>query len=137
MAQNEDALWEILNLMYENMSGWTSDIGGRKKRTDIENGFGVSPLKGRLVLNFLPQDIEDTLYFMKHRDYLMTHGQGMIMPEAVYSLTDKGISVYRSKSLPEEEKEAFKEALWNLEPKLYGIGPNLKGWMKKWNQWRG
>ena len=128
MAQNEDTLWEILDLLHGNQSGWTSDIGGNKQRTDIENGYAVSLLKGRLVLKYLPQDIEDTIYFMKHREYLVTHGQGIIMPEAVYSLTDKAIAIHESKILPEEEQAAFKDALWNIEPKLYGVGPNIKGW---------
>ena len=122
MAQNEEALWEILTLLKGHDSGWTTSSAGQDQHTKIENGYPVGGLKGRLVLKFLPVDIEDTIYFMKHRDYLVIHGQGMIMPEAVYSLTEKAISVLETKQLPKVEKEAFRESLWNIEPKLYGMG---------------
>jgi hypothetical protein len=136
VAQNEDALWDILELLHGNDSGWTAEIAGREHRTDIENGYAVTSLKSRLVLKYLPSDIEDTIYFMKSRDYLIVHGQGMIMPEAVYSLSEKAISVYMSRELPEEERQAFKNKLWNIEPKLYGVGPNIKGWKKWWSKLR-
>lgn len=130
MAHNEDSLWEILILLYRYKSGWMSKIGEQIQSTDFENGPRVSALKSKLVLNFLPEDIEETIYFMKHRKYLNVHGQGTIMPEAVYSLTEKAISVYENKKRPEEEIRAFKESLWNIEPKLYAMGPNIKGWKK-------
>jgi len=135
MAQNEDVLWDILKLLHGNKSGWTKEIDGKKTRTNIENGFAVTSLKGELVLKYLPQDIEDTIYFMKHRSYLMTHGIGaLINPEAVYSLTEKALSVSEEQKLPLEEIKAFEESLWNIEPKLYGIGPNIKGWKKKFSK---
>ena len=136
MAQSEDVLWEILGLMRNHTTGWTSNIVGHEQHTEIKNGYAVSRLKAVLVLKFLPGDIEDTIYFMKHREYLITHGQGIIMPELVYSLTDKAISVCDSQTLPDDEKEAFKESLWKIEPKFYGIGPNLKAWKKKIFEWK-
>lgn len=71
---------------------------------------------------------------MKHRGYLLIHGQGMIAPEMIYSLSDKAVDVFESETLPEEEEEAFQEALWDIKPKLYGVGPNLREWKKRWQK---
>lgn len=130
MAQSEKVLWEILSLMHENTAGWTITVADKPKHHEVENSYAVSHLKSQLLLKFLPSDIEDTIYFMKHREYIIIHGQGLIIPEIAYSMTEKAISVFNNKELPEEEKEAFKESLWNIEPKVYGMGPNLSAWKK-------
>ena len=132
MAQSEDILWEILNIMYEHKSGWTSEGQGKVHKTEIDNAHTIKDLKGKLVLKFIPQDIEDTIYFMKHRNYIGIHGHGTF--EFVYSLTDKAIEVYKKQLLPEDEREAFKSSLWTIEPKIYGMGPNIKGWKKEWKK---
>lgn len=130
MAQSEDILWEILKLMRGHTAGWTITIMDKPNHHEVENGYSVSQLKAHLVLKYLPSDIEDTIYFMKHREYLTEHGQGIMMPEIAYSLSEKAISVFDQKKLPSDEKAAFKESLWKIEPKFYGIGPNLKAWKK-------
>ena len=96
----------------------------------IEHAFSVGELKGELVLKFIPADIEDTIYFLKHRGYLEHHGYGFA-PEMVYSLTDKAVEVFEQHQLPEEEQKAFKEALWDIKPNWYGMGPNLPEIMKR------
>jgi hypothetical protein len=81
-------------------------------------------------LKYRPEDIEDTIYFMKHRGYLETHGYGFA-PEMVYSLTEKALDVAQSQKLPEEEEKAFQESLWDINPKIHGMGPNWReGWRR-------
>ncbi len=132
MPQNEKVLWEILSLMHSNTTGWTNKISGQEPvENKIENGFGIHALKGRLVLKYRPDDIEDTIYFMWHRNYLAKHGQGMINPDIAYSLSEKALEVIKQGKLPEDEEHAFKESLWDIKPKLWGMGPNLSEWLRR------
>ena len=130
LAQKEDVLWDILTYLNGNTAHWTITLLDKPQNHEQKNGMGVANLKSELVLKHLPTDIEDTIYFMKHRNYLRTHGQGMVMPELVYSLTEKGVEVAKAKELPEEEKVAFKESLWKIEPNFYGVGPSIPAWKK-------
>ena len=137
MAQSENILWDILNLMRGQTFHWDVSVGNNTNHNKVENCRGISYIKSQLVLKYLPPDIEDTIYFMKYRNYLIVHGQGMIMPELAYSMTEKAITVFDEKEIPIDEKEAFKESLWNIEPKLYGIGPNITAWKKLMKKFKG
>ena len=134
MAQNEKVLWDILNRL--NGNNWTmatTIVGQEPTESVVENAFAVGTLKGALVLKYRPEDIEDTIYFMKHRGYLEIHGYGLMAPEMVYSLTEKALDVARSQKLPEEEEKAFQESLWDINPKFYGMGPN---WREVWKRFK-
>ena len=93
MPQSEDILWDVLKLMRGHTFHWDVTVGGNTNHSEIENGRAVSYLKSQLILKYFPSDIEDTIYFMKYRNYLMVHGQGMIMPEIAYSMTEKAIGI--------------------------------------------
>lgn len=136
MAQNEEVLWGILNLLNgANVTMTRTTKGHEPNVSTVENAFAVAKLKGQLVLKHRPEDIEDTIYFMKHREYLETHGYGLVAPEMVYSLTEKAIEVAQSQKLPEEEGKAFQESLWDINPKIYGMGPNWReGWRRLKNR---
>ena len=127
MAQKENIIWDILELLFGHnitMSQQQRDQDPVKSR--VENAYSIGGLKGELVLRHSPQDIEDTIYFMKNREYLVEHGYGMMGPAMACSLSEKAIKVWKEKLLPAEEQTAFKESLWDINPKLYGIGPNWK-----------
>lgn len=132
MAQNEKVLWDILNQLNGKKMVMVQTIAGQEpKESTVENAFAVGKLKGELVLKYRPEDIEDTIYFMKYRGYLENHGYGLMAPEMVYSLTEKALEVARSQKLPEEEEKAFQESLWDINPKIYGMGPNWReGWRR-------
>jgi hypothetical protein len=135
MPQNENVLWDVMRLLHGHSvtMGWARE-DEEEKPSPIENAFAVGKLKGELVLKHTPADIEDTIYFLKHREYLVTHGMGMVWPEAVYSLTDKAIDVFKRGELPKDEQKAFAEALWEIKPRFYGVGPNLPAmvrWMRR------
>ena len=100
----------------------------------IENAIVAGLLKGELVLKHRPEDIEDTIYFMKHRRYLKTHGYGIAAPELAYGLTDKALEVVQSQKLPDEEEKAFQESLWDINPKVYGFGLNMREWIRRFKK---
>ena len=134
MAQNEKVLWDILNhLTGKKVIMATTTIGQEPTESTVENAFSVGKLKGELVLKHRPEDIEDTIYFMKHREYLETHGYGLMAPEMIYSLTEKALEVAQSQELPEEEEKAFQESLWDINPKVYGMGLN---WQEAWRRFK-
>ncbi|WP_417387139.1 hypothetical protein [Gimesia sp.] len=136
MAQSEEILWDILTIMEGNNSIIESKSGDIEAENEVKNAYGVHNLKAVLLLKYLPADIEDTIYFMKHRDYLNLekHGYGQIALLEMFTLTEKALSVYEDQLLPKEEEKAFKESLWKIEPEYYGIGPNLKAWKRAWKK---
>jgi hypothetical protein len=135
MAQNEQILWDVLGLLFGHSVEWTTQTAGNEPNSHtIENAFAAATLKGELVLRYIPADIEDTIYFLKYREYLVVHGHGLMLPEYVYSLTEKAIEVHVNRQLPEEEEKAFQESLWEIKPRVYGIGPNLPEFLKRWRK---
>ena len=136
MAQNEKVLWDILNrLNGNNVTMTTTTVGQEPTNSVVENALAVGKLKGELVLKHRPEDIEDTIYFMKHREYLDNHGYAFA-PEMVYSLTEKGLDVAQSQKLPEEEEKAFQESLWDINPKFYGMGLNWREGLRRFQRRR-
>lgn len=134
MAQQEQALWDTLGLMLGRGSGWTTTTPTRpneepiKKR--IENGISDSELRGALVLKYKPADVEDTIYFMKYREYFYIDKAGGCSL-VVYSLSDKALEVASSGKLPEDERKAFRDELWNIKPGMWGFSANLPEIMKR------
>ena len=134
MAQNEKVLWDILSRLNGHDIIMKLAIKGQApQQSTIENAFAIGKLKGELVLKYRPDDIEDTIYFMENREYLVKHGYGTFAPEMAYSLTEKALEVAQSQKLPEEEEKAFQEALFDINPKFYGMGPN---WREVWRRFR-
>lgn len=132
MPQKEEILWDILRLMHGHAASWTSTFGEKEPVTHTyKNSYGITQLKGKLILKYLPDDIEDTIYFMWNREYLQKHGQGMLNPNILYSLQDKALSVIEQNKLPKEEEIAFRESLWEIKPKLWGMGINLPEFIRR------
>ena len=137
MAQNEKVLWDILNRLNGNNVTMTKTILDHEPTESVvENACAVGKLKGELVLRHRPEDIEDTIYFMKHLEYLETHGYGLMAPEMIYSLTEKALEVAQSQELPEEEEKAFQESLWDINPKFYGMGLNWREGLRRFQRRR-
>lgn len=133
MAQNERIVWDILNRLDGHTINMSTSFGSEETKP-VHNAYGVGQLKGQLVLRYKPDDIEDTIYFMKHRGYLIGHGFSM-MPEMVFSLTEKALEVARSEKLPSEEEKAFEEHLWDFSnPKIYGVGFNARELWRRLNK---
>ena len=126
LPQKEKILWDALSLMYkQDVTVTTTYMGEEPKKKVVKNAIGVVDLKGRLVLKYIPADIEDTIYLLKNRDYLITEKTGNGGYDFVYSLTDKAIKVASSQKLPTDEEVAFKEALWDINPGIWGVRLNV------------
>jgi len=90
-----------------------------------------------LVLRHSKQQIEDSLYFLEKRGYLLKHGfQGLT--RVVYQLSNSALIVLESGSFSEEEQQAFREALLDVRtPGLWGLKFNVgEVWwrLKKWRE---
>jgi hypothetical protein len=132
MAQQEQALWDTLKLTYGHTSGWeTTVLEKEPTKTVVENGISSSKLKAELVLKYKPSDIEDTIYFMEHRGYFLIHKAGAFSGLMVYGLTDKALKVLSDGVLPKEEQIAFREALWDIKPRVWGVSLNLPEIMRR------
>ena len=128
MAQQEQILWDILKLMYGRTSVWTTTVLQKEPihmEGVVENGIDSNKLKAELVLQYKPNDIEDTIYFMEYRGYFLIHKAGAFSGLMTYSLTDKALKVLDDGELPKEEQVAFREALWDIKPRVWGVSPNL------------
>ena len=126
MAQNEKTLWDILNLLNGKRIAVAKHFNKPEDKKILNNAAETRALKGNLVLRHAPQDIEGTIYFMKHRGYLDNFGYGILLPEVAMFLTDKALNVIREEKLPEDEEKAFQQALWDItNPKFYGMGFNF------------
>ena len=126
MAQQEQTLWDTLELMHGRIGGWTTTEPNKEPtKKVVKNGIDAGSLKKELVLKYRPSDIEDTIYFMEHRDYFSIHSSGVFTGLIVYGLTDKALGVLRDGVLPKEERTAFREALWDLKPRIWGVSPNI------------
>ncbi|MCH9694280.1 MAG: hypothetical protein K0U72_07200 [Gammaproteobacteria bacterium] len=75
---------------------------------EFEDAHNIHQLKGALVLKYQPDDIEDTIYFMRYRGYFMVHGQGAIAKEIVFSSSEKACEIADLRSLPDEEENGLR-----------------------------
>lgn len=132
MPQRENVLWDVLGLMNGHQVTETTRILDKPPTVNMyDNAYSVTEMKGILVLSHSPRDIEDTLCFMEHRSYFKIHIDRLLPYLPIFCLSDKAMEVVQSKSLPEEEEKAFQESLWNVDPKLYGVGPNWREAMRR------
>ena len=133
MAKSEKVFWHVLTRM-QNQSVTMSQtmLDKPPQESHIENASGIGDLEAELVLKFEKSEIEDTLYFLEKRGYLLVHGYGMVSPRMAYSLTDKALGVLESKVLPAEEIEAFDTAILDVsKPGIWGMKLDVKSAWKK------
>ncbi len=85
----------------------------------------IFELKKDLVLRHLKNEIEDSLYFLENRGYLIRHGfQGLT--RVAFELSESALAVLESGSFSEEEQQAFSEAILDLKkPGVFGLKFNL------------
>ena len=68
----------------------------------------------RLVLRHTKSQIEDSLYFLQKRGYLIQHGFTGLT-RVVIQLSDPALAVLAAENFSEEEQQAFKEALFDVK----------------------
>lgn len=91
----------------------------------MENALPLFVLERQLVLRYTRSQIEDSLYFLEKRGYIVKHGYSGLTRVA-FQLTDDALRVLRGGSFSREEQEAFREALVDVkQPGMWGVKINL------------
>ena len=134
----EDICWAVLKKAKGNSVriGWV--IPGDEPSGDpIQNAIGKGKLESELVLHYGKQQIEDSLYFLEKRGYLITHGIGMFSPGMAYGLTEKAIGVLDAGVFPDEEQAAFQESILDIfKPGTLGMKVNFGELYRRWKKRR-
>ena len=135
MAISEKLCWEVLKSCKGEsvLSSWLKGEGSADP--DIKNALPLFMIERELVLRHSKQQIEDSLYFLEKRGYLIRHGyQGLT--RVVFQLTDSALAVLEKGAFSEEEQQAFREALLDVRtPGIWGLKFNVgEAWrrLKKW-----
>ena len=122
MAILEKVCWEILN----KLKGSTCIINkGKENSRTIENAMSLYEIEKDLVLRYSKSEIEDSLYFLEKRGYLILHGF-MNLTLVAYELTVRAFEVLNENKFSDEEQKAFQEALFDIKkPGWFGMKVNL------------
>lgn len=125
MAISEKLCWEVLKSCkgVSVLSTWYKGEGSTAP--DLTNALPMFVIERDLVLRHSKQQIEDSLYFLEKRGYLLRHGyQGLT--RVVFQLSSSALAVLESGSFSEEEQQAFREALLDVRtPGLWGLKFNV------------
>jgi hypothetical protein len=91
----------------------------------LENAVPLAVLEYELVLSHTKSEIEDTLYFLEKRGYLIRHGfQGLT--RVAFQLSARALSVLQGGAFTIEEQAAFREGLVDVRrPEFWGVKVNL------------
>ena len=103
----------------------------------IQNAIPLFVIERDLVLRHRRNEIEDSLYFLEKRGYLLRHGfQGLT--RVAFQLSDSALAVLKSGDFAPEEQTAFQEALLDIkQPGLWGMKFNLgEAWRRLQKWWR-
>jgi hypothetical protein len=88
------------------------------------------------VLRHGRQQIEDSLYFLEKRGYLIRHGYAGFTLVAV-QLSPSALDVLRKGVFPPDEQRAFQESLVDLkQPGIWGFKINLGEVWRRLQKWR-
>ncbi len=127
MAIDEKLCWAVLHRLHGHVTTMRQTmVGLLDQEHKIENGVSIGKLESELVLQFSKSAIEDSLYFLEKRDYLLIHGYGMMSPRMAYSLTQKALDTLQADKFTDEEQQAFRDALFDVsKPGWFGMKFNL------------
>ena len=133
MAKSEKMFWYVLEKLKDrNITMSQKLLDKPANESHLEHGVGIADLESELVLKFEKNEIEDTLFFLEKRGYLLLHGYGLISPRMAYTLTEKALQTLESKQLSKEELEAFDTTILDIsKPGIWGMKLDLKSAWKK------
>ncbi len=123
MALNENLCWEIIRSLKGRAAYFKSS--GEIKAPRLENAIPLHDLESHLALKYRKNQIEDCLYFLEKRRYLIKHGfMGFTL--VVLQLSAQALKALENGSFSPEEQKVFKEALFDLKsPGIWGMKFNL------------
>ncbi|MFZ2540546.1 MAG: hypothetical protein WAW75_02100 [Gallionella sp.] len=136
MAISEKLCWEVLKSCKGEsvLSTWFKSENSTDP--DLKNALPLFVIERDLVLRHSKQQIEDSLYFLEKRGYLLRHGfQGLT--RVVFQLSDSALAVLEGGAFSEEEQQAFREALLDVRtPGLWGLKLNVGEALRRFKKWR-
>jgi hypothetical protein len=102
----------------------------------LQNAIPLFEIERDLVLRHKRAQIEDSLYFLEKRGYLIRHGfQGLT--RVVFQLSGDALAVLQKGSFAPEEQQAFREDLLDIKtPGLWGVKFNLGEALRRIKKWR-
>ncbi len=135
MAISEKLCWEILGLAKGESVSSTWLKGEHIKEPPLHNAIPLFVLEHKLVLRHQKNQIEDSLYFLEKRGYLVRHGfQGLT--RVAFQLSTLAIEALDKKAFSLEEQQAFREALLDLrQPGMWGVKLNLGEIWRRFKKW--
>ena len=99
--------------------------GAESSESDLEHAIPLVDLEYQLVLHHTKSQIEDSIYFLQKRRYLVKHGHKGLTRVA-YQLTNRAFGALDSEHFSDEEQDAFREAILDLKkPSWLGMNVNL------------
>jgi len=121
----EKICWQVLRRAEKEsiLSSWLK--GSDTTDPPLQHAIPLFVLERELVLHHTKAEIEDTIYFLEKRGYLVRHGfQGLT--RVAYQLTPEALAVLASGSFAPEEQSAFQEAILDLKrAELWGLKLNI------------
>jgi len=135
LAISEKLCWEVLRSAEGKSVSSVWLKGEHLNEPPLQNAVPLFDLERDLVLRHSKNQIEDSLYFLEKRGYLIRHGfQGLT--RVAFQLSGSALAVLKNGAFTNDEQEAFCEALLDLkQPGLWGIKFNVgEAWrrIKKW-----
>jgi hypothetical protein len=125
MAISEALCWEVLRMIkgQSTLNKWFK--GSDTDEPDFAHALPLFEIERRLVLRHKRSEIEDSLYFLQKRGYLIEHGFSGLT-RVVLQLSPSALAVLEYGNFDAEEQQAFREALFDLkQPGWMGLKFNL------------
>lgn len=137
MAIPENLCWEILDLINTSSvpKGWVKD--GSRDGEPIRHTIALVDLEYELVLRHRKGEIEDCLYFLEKRRYILPQGfKGMT--RVTYSLTNRAKSALAERAFDKDEQSAFQAAVFDAtKPGWLGMKLDLSEVWRRTKKKRG
>ena len=122
MAISEKVCWDVLNKIKGRSATFNR---GQANSHTIENAMPLYDIERDLVLRHSKSEIEDSLYFLEKRGYLIKHGF-VNFTLVAYELSEQALKVLTDNKFTDEEQQTFKEALFDVKnPGWFGMKFNL------------
>lgn len=125
MALSENVCWEVLNIAKGKTASHAWLKGSETSEPDFVNAIPMIAIEHNLVLRHKKAEIEDSLYFLQKRGYLIQHGH-VGLTRVVFQLSDIALKALETGHFSKEEEQAFKEDLFDVkQPGWLGMKFNL------------
>ena len=137
MAISEDVCWRILRLAEGKSVASTWLKGEHSTEPPLQNAIPLFVIERDLVLRHTRTQIEDSLYFLEKRGYLVRHGfYGLT--RVAFQMSEQAAAALKAEAFSAEEQGAFREALVDLKhASLWGMKFNLgESWRRVKSRFR-